>query len=56
MKCYFCAAEVSDDDYCYGCKEYVCAECDVMSINMPWGGHGVDLHAEEALDEDEEQD
>ena len=43
-KCYFCGKEVTEDDYCYGCKEYVCEECNETD---PWGSHDVEDHQEE---------
>jgi len=26
--CYFCGREVTDDDYCCGCQQYICDKCD----------------------------
>ncbi len=34
-ECYFCARAVDDEDYCYGCKEYVCETCDVAGCIGP---------------------
>jgi len=31
-KCYFCRREVSEDNYCFGCDEYVCDECDQNEV------------------------
>ena len=31
-KCYFCRKEVSEDDYCFGCDEYVCDRCDQNEV------------------------
>ena len=42
--CYFCEKKVTEDDYCFGCKHYVCQDC---STNDPWGDHNVDEHQEE---------
>ena len=43
-QCYFCGKEVTDDDYCYGCKHYVCDECE---SEQPSGNHNVEDHKEE---------
>lgn len=42
--CYFCGKEVTEDDFCHGCKHYVCQECDE---DMPLGNHCVEDHQEE---------
>lgn len=40
-RCYFCNREVSEEDYCYGCREYICDDCDEM---IPVGRHKVEDH------------
>lgn len=40
-KCYFCHKEVSDDNYCYGCGEYICDSCD---NDIQVGDHEVEDH------------
>lgn len=40
--CIFCGKDVTDDEYCYGCKEYVCEDCDNRSV--PFGEHSVRDH------------
>lgn len=40
-KCYFCGKDVDWEDYCYGCWEFVCGECDEMK---PVGRHWVEEH------------
>jgi len=42
--CHFCGKTVSDDFYCYGCKKFVCTECDEMGIDLPFGPHSVEDH------------
>jgi len=27
-KCYFCGDLCTDEDYCWGCKEFICLDCD----------------------------
>jgi hypothetical protein len=45
--CYFCGAAVGDDDYCFGCNEYVCEAC---GATFCVGRHSPECHA--ALDDD----
>jgi hypothetical protein len=26
--CYLCGGEAEEADYCHGCEEYICEECD----------------------------
>jgi hypothetical protein len=40
--CYFCGAEVSGEFYCFGCKEFVCDNCE--SESPPMGPHDVSEH------------
>lgn len=43
--CYNCKKPVTQDDYCSGCKEYICKGCDVnVSLIEP---HNVTDHAGE---------
>jgi len=46
--CYFCEKEVTEDTYCFGCKHYVCEDCDQTPLIA--GPHNVDEHQQE--DED----
>lgn len=39
--CYFCGKEVTNEHYCYGCRHYVCEECDET---QPVGYHQVKEH------------
>ena len=41
--CYFCERIVTEDDYCYGCKHFVCQDCDQTNV---LGSHDVDEHEE----------
>lgn len=41
--CYFCPTEVDDGDYCHGCREYVCEDCDEVSLMGP-APHDVEDH------------
>ena len=40
-KCYFCGKPCDKEDYCFGCGEYVCSNCDETS---PFGSHDVEEH------------
>jgi hypothetical protein len=42
--CYFCEKVVTEDDYCSGCKHYVCQDCSLVDV---FGEHSVDEHQEE---------
>jgi hypothetical protein len=49
--CYFCDAECDEDDFCYGCGNYICSECDQIEQIRH---HLPDDHrAEDAEDEEE---
>ncbi len=48
--CCFCEKTVSSDFYCYGCREYVCKDCDVSMGNTPMGSHEPDDHLVEMED------
>ena len=41
--CYFCGKEVDGMFFCFGCKEFVCSECDKTEIA---GHHSVEQHKE----------
>ena len=43
--CYFCGKQVTEDDYCYGCKHFVCDDCNVEPV---LGKHDVDEHQKES--------
>jgi len=38
-KCYFCGKLCDEGSYCYGCKEFICNECDERGIELDFGGH-----------------
>jgi hypothetical protein len=42
-KCYFCHREVSEENYCHGCDEYICDNCDE---EPQVGDHEVEDHKE----------
>ena len=46
-RCYFCKLPCVDDDYCYGCQEFICSRCDERGIETPFGSHSVGEHKEE---------
>jgi len=39
--CHFCGKKVTEDEYCFGCGNYVCSCCDK---NEPFGDHKVEEH------------
>lgn len=43
-KCYFCSKDLTKDNYCYGCKEFICENCDTETI--PFGRHHPSEHKE----------
>lgn len=48
--CRFCAKTLTNDDqFCYGCKAYICEKCDV-NWNPPMGIHSPSVHLEEPDD------
>lgn len=47
-KCFNCGKAVTEDDFCFGCKAYVCEECNTNGLNVPWGGHDKSAHTEDA--------
>jgi len=42
-QCYFCKKIVGDEQFCYGCREFICDSCDWIS---PVGEHDVKQHQE----------
>lgn len=52
-KCYFCPKIVDGGNYCFGCGQYVCDECDHQSLGA-MGKHPVEDHA--GNDDNEEGD
>ena len=43
-KCYFCKTDCTDEDYCYGCGQYICSTCDETGA---WGDHEPSDHKSE---------
>jgi hypothetical protein len=41
--CRVCDKLCNEDDFCYGCKEYICEECD-FSSGSPMGDHSWEAH------------
>lgn len=48
-KCHFCDEEVGSENYCYGCKVYVCDGCD-----SPYGVTGPNHKPQDHADAKEE--
>ncbi len=46
-KCYFCSLPCNDEDYCYGCKEFVCSKCDERGMELYFAPHSIEEHKEE---------
>lgn len=44
--CALCEGVATKDDYCFGCKEWVCETC-CVNYNMPFGGHELEVHTED---------
>ncbi len=42
-RCHFCQKECTDNDYCYGCRHHVCAECDKENGELG-RDHEVEVH------------
>lgn len=49
-RCFNCNEPVPRGSFCFGCKEFVCDECDVN--HDVWGGHSPEAHLEEPEDEE----
>ena len=46
-KCYFCGLPCTDEDYCYGCQEFVCSKCDERGMELEFATHSIEEHKEE---------
>jgi hypothetical protein len=53
--CYFCEKVTDEEHYCYGCKHYVCEDCDERGMDLPFGEHDVEDHQSTEEDRDEEE-
>jgi hypothetical protein len=42
--CVFCQKACTDDNFCSGCKSFVCDSCNKAGVSLPWGGHAKDAH------------
>lgn len=51
--CFKCKKDVTQDDFCFGCKQYVCEPCNVNALGIRWGGHDVEEHYETSDPEEE---
>jgi len=40
-QCYFCGTPCYEEDFCYGCRKYVCSRCDETH---PVGHHQPEEH------------
>ena len=49
-ECWFCGGGVSDEDFCHGCREYICSR----HSDAPWGSHSPADH--EGGEEDDDDD
>ena len=45
-KCYFCGLPCTYEDYCYGCKEFVCSKCDERGMELEFAPHSIEEHKE----------
>lgn len=36
-RCHMCNCQVTDDDYCHGCKVHICRKCDAPLDKRPFG-------------------
>ncbi len=43
-KCYFCGLPCTDEDYCYGCQEFVCSKCDERGMELAFAPHSIEEH------------
>ena len=39
--CYFCGKDCDEGDFCHGCQQYVCSDCDETGV---FGSHDVEEH------------
>ena len=57
MTCYLCGRAVEDIDYCWGCKEYICQDCNETDAS---GNHYPEDHVRnywvEVAEEEDEED
>lgn len=44
-KCYFCNKNCLNDSYCYGCKTFICDDCDASPAGA-FGNHSPSIHKE----------
>ena len=42
--CFVCEKAVTDDDFCFGCREAICEACDRNGKTMPFGPHLREAH------------
>ena len=57
-KCTHCNKNTDKNQFCYGCKTYVCDNCEVAwSVAAAgFGGHAPEDHLEKAEEEEEEEE
>lgn len=41
--CKLCSKVCDEGDFCYGCKEYICGDCE-NRLNAPMGKHEWEAH------------
>jgi hypothetical protein len=46
-ECYFCTALCGEEDYCTGCNEFVCPDCDEIPFEDLLPGHEPEEHVGE---------
>jgi len=47
LRCHMCNSQVTEDEYCYGCKVHICADCDAPLNERPFGYvHPPEMHAQ----------
>lgn len=44
--CYFCDELCDQENYCFGCKQFICGQCDKRGLDMPFANHDVEEHKE----------
>jgi hypothetical protein len=44
--CYFCEDPCDQDDYCFGCQQFICKGCDKRGLEMPFAAHDIEEHKE----------
>lgn len=55
-KCFNCETDVTDDDFCHGCRAYLCQPCNVGGLNVMGFGHAREVHLKHYDDEGNELD